>query len=59
MLPPASATRNSNMHDDTIPAPLMHRDSARQPEPVSSSTLFFKTIAASVVALCLIVLLLR
>ena len=47
------------MHDETIPAPLMHRDIARHPEPASGSALILKTIAASVIALCVIVPLLR
>ncbi len=59
MLTLASATRKSTMHDETIPAPLMHRDIARHPESASGSALILKTIAASVIALCVIVPLLR
>jgi hypothetical protein len=47
------------MYDETIPAPLLHRDTARHPEPVSSSTVVFKAIAAGVIGLCLIGFFLR
>jgi hypothetical protein len=59
LLPLASATRKPNMYDETIPTPLLHRDTARHPEPVSSSTVVFKAIAAGVIGLCLIGLFLR
>ena len=47
------------MHDETIPAPLRHRDLPRRPEPESNANLVLKLAAAALLAACVIVPLLR
>ncbi len=47
------------MHDETIPAPLTHRDLAQHPEPAPNAGLALKVVAAGLIAVCVIVPLLR
>ena len=47
------------MHDETIPAPLLHRDLLADPEPASSSGVILKAVAIGLIALCVIAPLLR
>ncbi len=47
------------MHDETIPAPLLHREAPRTAEAPPSSSLILKVIVVAVLALCVIAPLLR
>jgi hypothetical protein len=47
------------MHDETIPAPLMHREDRRKPEALVGSGLLLKVIAVGIIALYVIAPLLR
>lgn len=47
------------MHDQTIPAPLMHREAPRKKATPSGFGLVLKVIAAGLITLCVIAPLLR